>query len=110
MDVADAVEAAAGVDVVKAADLGPLTAVHRLLESAESGLCHNVLVLPGAPSSDHRLPPDAELHICADELPKSAPVDDAEPCVVYSFGIADNWIFDDMMVAKGASTVVVLIL
>jgi hypothetical protein len=79
--------------VVQAFSVGPLTEIYRFLRSANSTLCRELFILPGAVSHDPRLPPDADLHICLDRL--------VPPCVVYSFGIADNWIFDDFMAERG---------
>ena len=50
-------------------------------------LCSHAKILKGS----SKLEPD--VHICIPEL----------PCVVYSFGIANNWLFDDMMLDHGCS-------
>tara|TARA_B100001059_G_C17612304_1_gene465203 strand:- start:111 stop:707 length:597 start_codon:yes stop_codon:yes gene_type:complete len=37
---------------------------------------------------------EPDVHICLDAIPDSG-------CVVYSIGIANNWIFDDFMITQG---------
>eukprot|EP00571_Detonula_confervacea_P004041 CAMPEP_0172328094 /NCGR_PEP_ID=MMETSP1058-20130122/60170_1 /TAXON_ID=83371 /ORGANISM="Detonula confervacea, Strain CCMP 353" /LENGTH=702 /DNA_ID=CAMNT_0013045191 /DNA_START=157 /DNA_END=2265 /DNA_ORIENTATION=- len=62
--------------------------IHQLLHSAAPSQCTNTHVLKGEKAKE----PD--VHICLDAIPTTG-------CVVYSIGIANNWIFDDFMVARG---------
>lgn len=61
--------------------------IHELLHSIQRDACSNVHVIKGENAKE----PD--VHICLDNI--------SPPCVVYSFGIANNWIFDDFMISKG---------
>ena len=61
--------------------------VHALLHAVNRSACHKLKVLIGQNSKE----PD--VHICLDNI--------SPPCVVYSFGIANSWIFDDYMLSKG---------
>lgn len=61
--------------------------IHKFLHNVERTTCKKWKVLIGENSKE----PD--VHICLDNI--------SPPCVVYSFGIANNWIFDDYMISKG---------
>lgn len=61
--------------------------IYNLMKSKNTALCVNTHVLKGENSKE----PD--VHICLDNI--------HPPCVVYSFGIAYNWIFDDFMIDQG---------
>lgn len=58
-----------------------------LLSTSNASLCKKFHVLKGENARE----PD--VHVCLDRI--------RPPCVVYSFGIAYNWIFDDFMITKG---------
>ena len=64
--------------------------IHALLHSSDPSRCRNTHVLKG----ENEKEPD--VHVCLDSIPPSG-------CVVYSIGIANNWIFDDFMASKGCS-------
>lgn len=55
--------------------------------------CHVYHKLKGQVSKRVNDPIEPDLHICLDNIQPT--------CVVYSFGIAYNWIFDDVMLNKG---------
>jgi len=61
--------------------------IHEFLHNVRRAACSKKHVLIGENSKE----PD--VHICLDNI--------SPPCVVYSFGIANNWIFDDYMISKG---------
>jgi len=61
--------------------------IHALLHSVHPNACTKHKILKG----DNSKEPD--VHICMDNI--------SPPCVVYSFGIANNWIFDDFMISQG---------
>ena len=61
--------------------------IHKFLHNVDRSACKKWKVLIGENSKE----PD--VHICLDNI--------SPPCVVYSFGIANNWIFDDYMISKG---------
>ena len=61
--------------------------IHKFLHNVDRAACKKWKVLIGENSKE----PD--VHICLDNI--------SPPCVVYSFGIANNWIFDDYMISKG---------
>ena len=63
--------------------------IHNLLHSVDRSACMTKHVLKGENAKE----PD--VHVCLDNI--------VPPCVVYSFGIAYNWIFDDFMIAKGCN-------
>lgn len=60
---------------------------YNLMKNKNTALCANTHILKGENSKE----PD--VHICLDNI--------RPPCVVYSFGIAYNWIFDDFMIDQG---------
>jgi FkbM family methyltransferase len=64
--------------------------IHALLHSSDPSRCRNTHVLKG----ENEKEPD--VHVCLDSIPPTG-------CVVYSIGIANNWIFDDFMASKGCS-------
>ncbi|KAH8044460.1 hypothetical protein JL721_12845 [Aureococcus anophagefferens] len=72
---------------------GPLTKLKQFFGSADPARCAHLVRLAGAPSTDPRLPDDAAPTVCLDDL--------EPPCVVYSFGVADSWTFDDFAAARG---------
>ena len=61
--------------------------IYNLMKNKNTALCANAHILKGENSKE----PD--VHICLDNI--------RLPCVVYSFGIAYNWIFDDFMIQQG---------
>ncbi len=61
--------------------------IHALLHSVHPNACTKHKILKG----DNSKEPD--VHVCMDNI--------TPPCVVYSFGIANNWIFDDFMISQG---------
>ena len=61
--------------------------IHTLLHSVNPNACTKHKILKGENSKE----PD--VHICMDNI--------SPPCIVYSFGIANIWIFDDFMVSQG---------
>ncbi len=61
--------------------------IYNLMKNKNTALCANTHILKGENSKE----PD--VHICLDNI--------RPPCVVYSFGIAYNWIFDDFMIDQG---------
>jgi len=61
--------------------------IYNMIQNVQRDACSQVYVLKGENAKE----PD--VHICLDTV--------KHPCVVYSFGIADNWIFDDYMVSRG---------
>ena len=62
-------------------------AIHEFLHTSYPYVCRNTHTLKGENNKE----PD--VNICLDSI---------EPgCVVYSFGIANNWIFDDFMIEQG---------
>lgn len=61
--------------------------LHDMIHDVDASLCAESHTLKGENDKE----PD--LHICLDHI--------TPPCVVYSFGIAYNWIFDDYMVGRG---------
>ena len=62
--------------------------IHTLLNSADPSRCTDTHVLKGENAKE----PD--VHICLDAIPTNG-------CVVYSIGIANNWIVDVFMVEQG---------
>ena len=72
---------------------GPLTKLKGFFGSADPARCAHLVQLAGPPSTDPRLPDDAAPAVCLDDL--------EPPCVVYSFGVADSWTFDDFAAARG---------
>ena len=62
--------------------------IHQLLHSSDRNRCTKTHVLKGENAKE----PD--VHICLDAIPDSG-------CVVYSIGINNNWIFDDVMIEQG---------
>lgn len=62
--------------------------IHQLLHTSEQDRCSKTHVLKGENAKE----PD--VHICLDAIPTTG-------CVVYSIGIANNWIFDDFMIEQG---------
>ena len=65
--------------------------IHALLHTSDRAWCkHAYAVLTG----EFKNEPD--VHICLDHIPE-------HNCVVYSIGIANNWIFDDFMLRQGCS-------
>ena len=61
--------------------------IHALLHSVNPNACTKHKILKG----DNSKEPD--VHVCMDNI--------SPPCVVYSFGIANIWIFDDFMISQG---------
>ena len=61
---------------------------HALLDSSEPSRCTKTHVLFG----ENEKEPD--VHCCLDSVPTVG-------CIVYSIGIAHNWIFDDFMIEQG---------
>lgn len=61
--------------------------IYNLMKNKNTALCANTHILKGENSKE----PD--VHICLDNI--------HPPCIVYSFGIAYNWIFDDFMIDQG---------
>jgi len=61
--------------------------ISAFIKNINPKLCSHAKILKGT----SKLEPD--VRICMPEL----------PCVVYSFGIANNWLFDDMMLDHGCS-------
>ena len=62
--------------------------VHEFLHSSDPDRCSQTHVLKG----ENQKEPD--VHICLDHIVRGK-------CVVYSMGIANNWIFDDFMIKRG---------
>ena len=62
--------------------------IHNLFGNVHRDACVNKQILKG----ENKKEPD--VHICLENI-------FSPTCVVYSIGIADNWIFDDFMVSKG---------
>ena len=61
----------------------------RFLHAVDPSRCADTHVVKGENENE----PD--VHVCMDFLKRH------EPCVVYSIGIANNWLFDDLMLSKG---------
>ena len=61
--------------------------IRSFLHSYNTSLCTTTKVLTGENDKE----PD--VHVCLDGLDRE--------CVAYSIGIADNWIFDDLMLERG---------
>jgi hypothetical protein len=61
----------------------------RFLHAVDPSRCADTHVIKGENENE----PD--VHVCMDFLKRN------EPCVVYSIGIANNWLFDDLMLSKG---------
>ncbi|EGB02720.1 hypothetical protein AURANDRAFT_72831, partial [Aureococcus anophagefferens] len=63
--------------------------IHKFLHAVDPSRCADAHVIKGENENE----PD--VHVCMDFLKRN------EPCVVYSIGIANNWLFDDLMLSKG---------
>ena len=61
--------------------------IYNLMENKNTAICANTHILKG----ENLKEPDVD--ICLDNI--------RPPCIVYSFGIAYNWIFDDFMIDQG---------
>ena len=61
--------------------------IYQMIQGVQRNACVKTHVLVG----ENKLEPD--VHICLDKI--------SSKCNVYSFGIANNWIFDDFMISRG---------